>query len=101
MPVYVDDMKAPHRHMLMCHMVADTHRELMDMASAIGVAHRWLQDAGTSREHFDVCQRLRAMAVRQGAVEISMRELARMVLTRKLQGAGGEDEYYEKASANL
>ncbi len=37
MTVYVDDMEAEFGNMIMCHMIADTHDELIAMADAIGV----------------------------------------------------------------
>jgi hypothetical protein len=68
--VYVDDMYAPYGRMKMCHLVADTTVELNAMADAIGVARRWIQDAGTWREHYDVCTTKRQLAVKAGAKEI-------------------------------
>jgi hypothetical protein len=83
MAVYVDDMRASFGRMKMCHMVADTSDELLLMANRIGVARRWIQHAGTYREHFDVCLAKRAAAVRFGAVEVSQRELIRVTLRRR------------------
>ena len=83
MSVYVDDMyKHPMGRlgrMKMSHMVADTTDELLEMADAIGVARKHIQNPGTVREHFDVSLGRRQMAVEQGAVEITMRELGRMM----------------------
>ena len=76
MSVYVDDMQAPLGRMLMCHMVADTQPELLAMADRIGVARKWLQAAGTPREHFDICRKKRARALHYGAVAVTRRELA-------------------------
>lgn len=83
MTVYVDTMRAPYRGMRMSHMVADSTAELLAMADRIGVARRWLQCAGTYREHFDVCESMRAAALRAGAVEISERELGAMLVRRR------------------
>jgi hypothetical protein len=74
--VYVDDMRAPFGRMVMCHMLADSTEELNAMADRIGVARRWIQSAGTHREHYDVCKEKRALAVQHGAIEIDVRELA-------------------------
>lgn len=71
MAVYVDDMKARFGRMVMCHMVADSTDELLTMADRIGVARRWLQDAGTPEEHFDIALSKRSLAVAAGAVEIT------------------------------
>lgn len=74
--VYVDDMEAPFGRMIMCHMIADTHEELMEMVDLIGVARKWLQHPGNHGEHFDVCKEMRRKAVTAGAREIGLRELA-------------------------
>ena len=91
MSVYVDNARNAYGRMLMSHMMADTTAELLDMADFIGVDRRWLQHAGTDREHFDVCQAKRAAAGRAGAVFVTSRELV-MLMRRKrarLTGGGG------------
>lgn len=85
MAVYVDNAMLPLGRMIMCHMIADTHEELMEMARRIGVEHRHLQKAGTHQEHFDVCLRMRARAVWFGATEITQKELGAKLLERKAQ----------------
>jgi hypothetical protein len=83
MAVYVDDMQALFGRMVMCHMIADTHDELVAMANQIGVAPRWIQDEGTYSEHFDIAKSKRALAIRHGAIAVESRELvARMHLKR-------------------
>lgn len=77
MAVYVDDMRAKYRRMVMCHMAADTELELHMMASAIGVARKWFQG-----DHYDVCLAMRAKAVALGAVEITMRQLVKIARKR-------------------
>lgn len=67
----------------MCHMVADTPDELLQMADRIGVARRWLQHAGTWREHFDICLSRRKLAVAAGAREITARELVQIQAQRR------------------
>lgn len=74
MAVYVDDMFAPFGNMLMCHMVADSTEELLDMALRIGVNHKWIQKPGTYREHFDIAKSKRLLAIRLGAVPITWRQ---------------------------
>lgn len=87
MTVYVDDMfKNPmgrFGRMKMSHMIADSTDELLAMADKIGIARRWIQKAGTPDEHFDIAMGKRALAVQHGAVEITMRELARMTMERR------------------
>ena len=75
MSVYVDSMGARYGRMIMCHMMADTTEELLEMADKIGVKRKWIQSAGTWREHFDICLSMRAKAVKFGAIEKSSREL--------------------------
>jgi hypothetical protein len=56
------------------------------MADKIGVQRKWIQDYDTPREHFDICLTKRAKAVKLGAVEIGMRELAEKTRTRTYEG---------------
>lgn len=86
MSVYVDSMKAPFGRMVMCHMIADTTAELLAMADAIGVARKWLQKPGTMYEHFDVCLSKRALAVKHGAKEITLREAGDILQARRAAG---------------
>ena len=76
--VYVDNMEAPYRNMIMCHMIADTTEELLAMATTIGVNHKWIQKKGTNLEHFDICQTKKVKAINAGAIPITMMELGRM-----------------------
>lgn len=79
MAVYVDDMKAPYRGMVMCHMLADTTEELLAMADRIGVARRWIQYPGEDREHFDISLGKRTLAVKAGAVEVTRRQVGEII----------------------
>lgn len=92
MSVYVDDMFAPYRRMLMCHMVADTVDELHEMADKIGIARKWFQG-----DHYDICKAKRELAIRFGAKAVSRMELGRIVVAQrravreKLSQTQGED----------
>jgi hypothetical protein len=83
--VYVDDMQAGFGKMKMCHMIADSHEELVQMADKIGVQRRWIQKAGTYAEHFDICLSKRALAVHNCAVQISTFDLGRILRGRKVR----------------
>lgn len=74
--VYVDDFNAKYRGMIMCHMLTDTTEELLAMATKIGVNHKWIQDAGTHGEHFDICLSKKKKAIEHGAKEVTARWLA-------------------------
>lgn len=97
MSVYVDDMHRTHLgrfgRMRMSHMVADTHRELVEMADRIGVARRWIQKPGSSDEHFDICKSKRALAVKNGALEVTMLHCAQLCGDRR--GEAGRRAYFE------
>jgi hypothetical protein len=80
--VYVDNMGAGFGRMVMCHMIADTTKELLEMADKIGVQKKWIQYAGTYGEHFDICLSKRKKAVQFGAQEITMMEFGRMMAKR-------------------
>jgi hypothetical protein len=74
MTVYVDDAFIPYGRMKMSHMIADTEEELHAMADKIGIKRKWFQDH--NMPHYDICKSKRRLAVRLGAVEITLRELA-------------------------
>lgn len=84
--VYVDNMHqhkiGNYRGMKMSHMIADTTEELLDMATKIGVDHKWIQYQGTAREHFDICLSKRKKAVSLGAKEITWKEAGRIILSK-------------------
>lgn len=81
--VYVDNMAANFGNMVMCHMLADTPEELLGMAEKIGVHRKWIQNKGTYREHFDICLSKRKLAVEFGAVEVTQRELGKILLKKR------------------
>ena len=83
MSVYIDNARVPYGWMIMCHMLADSTEELMEMAVRIGVNRKWLQDMGSYREHFDVCLAKRKLAIDNGAVEITFRDLAEKLRERR------------------
>ncbi len=82
MTVYCDDMARPYGRMIMCHMVADTTEELLEMAHDIGVSSRHIQYAGTPQEHFDICLTMKRKALGLGAQPITAKELV-AILRRK------------------
>ena len=82
MAVYIDNFNAPFGRMKMCHMIADTTDELLEMVDKIGVHRRWIQYRGTPNEHFDICLAKKKIAVAFGAKEINFRDYGRMVQDR-------------------
>ncbi|WP_138423691.1 DUF4031 domain-containing protein [Maritimibacter alexandrii] len=86
MTVYVDTMRARFGRMTMCHMIADSNAGLIAMADRIGVQRKWIQNAGTYREHFDIALSKRKLAIEAGAVEVSMVELGRILRARRMSG---------------
>lgn len=77
--VYVDRARNPFGRMKMCHMIADTSEELQAMAARIGVQGKWVQAAGTPREHFDICQSKKQLALDNGARELGNREFIEVI----------------------
>lgn len=82
MTVYVDDMRAHFGRMIMCHMTADTLPELHAMAEKIGIRRAWFQDKPPF-EHYDISLSKRALAVKNGAKEITMRERVRAIMLQR------------------
>jgi hypothetical protein len=91
MAVYVDDMRAPYRGMIMCHMMADTLAELHAVAEQIGVERRWFQDSN-SGPHYDIALQARALAVAAGAREVTLKQMAAMAWNRRRTGTMGDPE---------
>lgn len=83
MPVYVDKPDKPYRNMMMCHMIADTQAELLAMAAILGLDRRWIQDAGTYSEHFDIAKTKRTSAVQSGAIQLTNKELGQKLRERR------------------
>lgn len=83
MAVYVDDFNAPYRRMKMSHMVADSKEELLAMVDVIGVNRKWIQYPDTNKEHFDICLGKKELAIKNGAILITARKLAKATLSRK------------------
>lgn len=89
--VYVDNFQGRYGRMIMCHMIADTRQELLEMADRIGVERKWIQEYGTRREHFDISQTKKKLAIENGAVEINMRRLASMTASRDFESYANPD----------
>lgn len=66
-----------------CHLVADSHEELMEMAKRLNLKSEWIQKPGTPNEHFDLIPTKRTLAIKHGAKAISCRELALMRFEKK------------------
>lgn len=84
--VYIDDLNKRYKNgsitMIMCHMIADSHSELLQMADKIGLDRKHIQKEGTQKEHFDVCKEYKHRAIKEGAKEITKRELSKMIKER-------------------
>ncbi len=93
MTVYCDDMylypMGEHRGMKMSHLVADTEEELHKMAERIGVSRRWFQ-VKPAGNHYDIAVSKRLLALRHGAVPVTMRTLALMCSNRRHTGELGD-----------
>lgn len=79
MTVYVDSMRMPARvgriQANWSHLTADSTEELLAFAEKLGLRASWIQNPGhVWREHFDVTDTKRDLAIRHGAQEITMRE---------------------------
>lgn len=66
-----------------CHIISDIPgpqgtMELKSMAVSIGLQERWIQDPGTTKEHFDLVPNKRRRALSLGAKEITREEFVRI-----------------------
>lgn len=82
MTVYIDEFRDYGRRIgvsgpFWCHMMADSHDELVAFARSIGFKDQWIQKPGTAWEHYDIGTKGKLeLARKKGAVEISCRELS-------------------------
>ncbi len=83
MAVYVDELVAYPGKGRWCHMVSDDLEELHAMAAKIGLRREWFQNH-TRHPHYDLMAFTRTRAVENGAIEVSRRELVRIL--KKQQG---------------
>lgn len=83
MSVYVDSEKNHYRHMIMCHMVADSVEELHDMAQRLGLMRKWFQVSRNGMPHYDICQTKRTQAIKFGALEIDRRKMVELVKAQR------------------
>ena len=71
MAILVDDCIWPWRDRLWCHMVSDTSLdELHAFARWIGIPMR-----AFGGDHYDITEEIRGVAVQEGAIEVSAREV--------------------------
>ncbi|MDI1288481.1 MAG: DUF4031 domain-containing protein [bacterium] len=71
MAILVDECNWPWRNLLWCHMVSDTSLdELHAFARWIGIPERGFQG-----DHYDIPEEARAVAVAEGALEVSSRDV--------------------------
>jgi hypothetical protein len=80
MTVYVD--KHCHWTRERCHMIADSHEELTQMARRLGVPQDSIQYFGTGDEHFDITMSKRELALALGAIEMTNEDFRTMQKAR-------------------
>jgi hypothetical protein len=61
-------------------MIADTDEELYDMVDKIGVHRKWKHN-----DHYDICLSKRKLAVENGVVEITIKEMAYISYLKKMR----------------
>lgn len=87
MSVYVDPLfdttnlrSSKWRYTQSCHMTADCHGELMQMAGWLALSPAWLQHPGRPSEHFDLTKGKRWQAIALGAIEITKEEAVKQLM---------------------
>ena len=67
-----------------CHMTADTTEELVAFAVSLGLQAKYIQYRGTWKEHFDVTEPKRRLAVAKGAIEVDYRKRVMEMAAKRL-----------------
>jgi hypothetical protein len=73
------------------HLVADSDDELHEFADRMGMRRAWFQDkpGRPHHAHYDLPERAREEAVALGAVEVTWRQMGRMLRERRTAAAPG------------
>lgn len=97
MSVYVDPLMGYHDSQIAnaakkhgsqwCHLTADSLDELHQFAQSIGLKRAWFQPHSVM-PHYDLTPGKRAIAVRNGAIEISMMEAGRRIKEVRISQRG-------------
>jgi hypothetical protein len=92
--IYVDGFRQPAkvagcRPARWSHLLADDREELHAFAALIGMKREWFQDHPV-RWHYDVTDTRRRQAITLGAREITFREVAAIMESRRSQGRKAE-----------
>ncbi len=85
MSVFVDQPHFKFGRMIMCHMIADSYAELVEMIDKIGVARKWIQKEGTKYEHFDISKGKRDLAIQNGAKILNTKELVKKIKEKDVE----------------
>jgi hypothetical protein len=74
------------------HLVADTDEELHRFAATMGMQRQWFQykSGRPHHAHYDLPERARVEAVANGAVEVTWRQLGRMLRDLRLSNEGAD-----------
>jgi hypothetical protein len=84
MTVYVDKYvtRVPKKWKGGGHLMADSHEELVAFAKRIRLNPNWMQHHGRPLEHYDLTAYMREVAILNGAVEVTTREMMALVKER-------------------
>jgi hypothetical protein len=77
--VYVDEAVWLFRGQYWCHMWSDNTNHLVEFAQKIGLKPHWLQTKNRRFLHFDLSPAKRALAIKNGAIEVNAVELLKLV----------------------
>lgn len=68
----------------MSHLIADTPQELMDAESRLGIPEGSIQHAGTPKEHLDVSQSKRDLAIKRlNAKPITQKQMVYLIRQKR------------------
>jgi hypothetical protein len=88
MSIFIDNyngtFKGTFKGMLMCHMVADSDKELDKMAYKVGIEIKWKQE-----DHYDVCLSKKKLAIKYGVKEVTTFMLSKMIYLKRMRKKWG------------
>jgi hypothetical protein len=86
MAVYVDDSRIRWRGGEWSHLIGDTTEELHAFAAGLGLERALFHGKPTRpwKDHYDIPEATRRLALRQGATPITCREAAKILRVKRL-----------------
>ena len=86
MSVYIDEAYFPIGSVKMCHLIADSEKELHKFVALLGIDKRFYKVSSITpwRNHYELSVTQRRLAVKHGAIEVTNSQMGRLLKIKRL-----------------